>query len=227
MASLVGTTLQRARISQSIVYGISAWGVNLDGALQKELRVTGRREDSVTVDDLEVAQFIYLMLHNEKIRNIIDTVTSKVVLILGRFSPERKAFLDAIRNELRKGEYNLSPVLFDFSAPTDRNLTETVTLLARMARFIIADLTDPSSIPQELQAIVPHVHVPVVPLLHVASPQEYAMFLDHLDFPWVLDVQRYGDVQDLLDSFAYRVIIPAENYRRELEERRRGRRGRG
>jgi len=29
-----------------------------------------------------------------------------------------------------------------------RNLTETITLLARMARFIIADLTDPSSIPR-------------------------------------------------------------------------------
>ena len=39
----------------------------------------------------------YLLLNNEEIRHVIDTITSKVVLILGRFMPERKAILDAIR----------------------------------------------------------------------------------------------------------------------------------
>jgi hypothetical protein len=28
----------------------------------------------VTVDNIEVAQFVYLLLHNEKIRDVIDTV---------------------------------------------------------------------------------------------------------------------------------------------------------
>jgi hypothetical protein len=52
-------------------------------------------EPIITVDNIEVAQFIYLMLHNEKIRDVIDTITSKAVLILGRFTGERKAVLDA------------------------------------------------------------------------------------------------------------------------------------
>jgi hypothetical protein len=43
----------------------------------------------ITVDNIEVAQFIYLLLHNQKIRDVIDTITSKVVLILGRFSEKR------------------------------------------------------------------------------------------------------------------------------------------
>jgi hypothetical protein len=34
-----------------------------------------------------------------------------------------------------------------------------------MARFIIADLTEPSGIQKELEAIIPHLAVPVQPLL--------------------------------------------------------------
>jgi hypothetical protein len=46
-----------------------------------------------------------------------------------------------------------------------RDTTETVILPARMVRFIIADLTDPGSVPYELAKIVPDAHVPVQPLL--------------------------------------------------------------
>jgi hypothetical protein len=88
----------------------------------------------ISVDNIEVAQFIYLVLHNQKIRDVIDTITSKAVLILGRFTDERKAVLDALRDELRKRNY--LPILFDFEAPESRNVTETVTLLARMARSL-------------------------------------------------------------------------------------------
>lgn len=49
---------------------------------------------------------------SHKIRNVIDTIASKAVLILGRFTTERKAVLDALRDELRKRDY-LS-ILFDF-----------------------------------------------------------------------------------------------------------------
>lgn len=59
------------------------------------------QEPEITTDDIEVAQFLYLLIHNEKLRKVIDTITSKVVLILGRFTPERKAVLDALRDEVR------------------------------------------------------------------------------------------------------------------------------
>jgi len=66
------------------------------------------------------------------------------VLILGRFAPERKAILDAIRDALRTRDY--LPVLFDFEKPSSRDITETVSTLAHMARFVIADITDAKSI---------------------------------------------------------------------------------
>ena len=86
-------------------------------------------EPEITVDNLEVAQFIYLLLNNERIRHVIDTITSKAVLILGRFTPERKAVLDALREELRKRDY--LPVLFDFDKPASKDLTETVSRSSR------------------------------------------------------------------------------------------------
>jgi hypothetical protein len=98
------------------------------------------------------------------------------VLILGRFTADRKAVLDALREELRKRNY--LPILFDFEVPTTRDITETVSLLARMARFIIVDLTNPSSIPKELEAIVPSLAVPIQPLLE-ASSRPYAMLKDY------------------------------------------------
>ena len=126
--------------------------------------ITSEDEPEITVDNIEVAQFIYLLLNNQKVRDVIDTITSKAVLILGRFTEERKAVLDAIREELRRRDY--LPILFDFDKPANRDVTETISLLARMARFVVADITDAKAIPQELNVIVPELpSVPVQPLL--------------------------------------------------------------
>jgi len=42
-----------------------------------------------TVDNIEVAQFIYLLLNNRAICDVIDAIASKAVLILGRFLNSR------------------------------------------------------------------------------------------------------------------------------------------
>ena len=63
------------------------WNVDLKESIQSNLVITDEGEPVITVDNLEIAQFIYLLLHNEKLRNIIDTIGKKAVLILGRFTP--------------------------------------------------------------------------------------------------------------------------------------------
>ena len=130
----------------------------------------------ITVDNIEVAQFIYLILNNEKIRDVINTLTSKTVLILGRFAlPERKAILDALRNKLR--EYDLLPIVFDFDRPIDKDFTETIKTLAGISYFVIADVTNPKSSPLELQATVPDYQIPFVPIIQEGE-QPFSMMVD-------------------------------------------------
>jgi uncharacterized protein YjbI with pentapeptide repeats len=215
-ARMVESTLEYATLTDCHVYGISAWNLRLEGAQQMNLSIGQPGDPTITVDDIEMAQFIYLMLHNDKIRKVIDTLTSKVVLILGRFTPKRKAVLDALREELRL--HNFVPVLFDFDGPVSRDLIETVTLLARMACFIVADLTEPASIPLELEAIVPHVVVPVVPLIG-GSERPFAMFDDlRRKYRWVMPIHRYVAPDQLLASLGD-IIMRAEAKVGELRSR--------
>ena len=219
---LIGTNLRGAIITGSSVYGVSVWKVLLEDAEQRNLVITPNGKPTVTVDNLEVAQFIYLLLNNAKIRDVINTITSKAVLILGRFTPKRKAILDAIRDELRKRNY--LPILFDFDIPIGRDITETVTLLARISRFIIADLTEPSSIPKELEAIIPTLAVPVQPLLEGIdeSISPYIMFRDYWKYDWLLPLYQYEGLDGLLSTLELNVIEPAEMKAAELVRRRAG-----
>lgn len=213
-ARLVETNLENCNLVHCAVYGIAAWNLKLHGAQQSDLDITRADEHTITVDDLELAQFIYLLLNNERVRRVIDTITSKMVLILGRFTPERKVLLDAIRSHLRTRDY--LPVVFDFDKPSTQSTMETVATLAHLSRFVIADLTDAKSILQELRGIVPdRPSLPVQPLL-LESQSEPGMIDFFKRYSWFLDVVSYRTPEHLLDHLQTLVIEPAERKWREL-----------
>lgn len=210
-ATCIGTNLSGATLTGCNVYGIAAWDLNLEGAIQDNLRITSLQDKAdITVDNLEVAQFLNLLLHNEKMRAVLDTITSKVVLILGRFSDERKPVLDALREALRRHSNGYIPVLFDFEPQVEKPVLETVKTLANLARFVIADLTDPHMIRAELTAIVPHVPtVPIQPIIEGDAdlPTEYESWALYKSF---LPVRRYVDLTDLLANLNESVLAPVE-----------------
>jgi hypothetical protein len=204
---MIGTDLRRAVLSGSTVYGISLWSAKLEGAQQRNLLISQRGDPAITVDDIELAHFLYQVLKYDKVRWFLDTITSKAVLLLGRFTPRRKKVLDQIRDRLREEGY--TPVVFDFLGPEDRDVTETITTLARMSRFVVADLTDPASIPKELEAIAPRVPVPIQPLIQ-GTQRAYSMFKDYWKYPWVLELKRYQNEKALMADFAATVTKQAE-----------------
>jgi uncharacterized protein YjbI with pentapeptide repeats len=223
LASFDGATLDKAKLDGSQVYGISAWNVSLTDASQHDLVITPEGELLITTDDLEVAQFIYLMLDNRRIRRVIDVVTSKAVLILGRFTPGRKAILDAIRDYLRSAGF-LS-IIYDFDHPSNRNIKETVMLLAGMARFVIADITDPSSVAMELDSIVTGVRVPVLPIIQSGS-EPFAMLEDLEDWGTILPVYYYTGCDSLLNDLSAHLLPEIEGKREGLLEKMHSRRRR-
>ena len=175
-AQLVETNLVDAMLTNCRIYGISAWNVKLgEGTKQQGLIITPEDEPAVIVDDLEVAQFVYLLLHNEKLRKVIDTVGKKGVLLLGRFIEGRMAVLDRLRDELRKRGY--LPIVFNFDKPETKYFTETVRLIDVLSKFVIADITNPKSAPLELQATVPEIMVPFRPIIEEGE-KPFAMLQD-------------------------------------------------
>ncbi len=72
---LVRTKVAGAKFTRCRVYGVSAWDLDLKNVKnQSNLRITRKDQpERITVDNLEVAQFVYLLLHNDKIRDVINT----------------------------------------------------------------------------------------------------------------------------------------------------------
>jgi uncharacterized protein YjbI with pentapeptide repeats len=214
-SNLVNTDITNAKISKSNVYGVNVWDLEGEFKEQKDLIITPQNQPPITVDNIKVAQFVYLILNNREIREVINTLTSKSVLILGRFAiPERKAILDALRDKLR--EYDLLPIVFDFERPTDKDFTETIKTLAGLCYFVIADVTNPRSSPLELQATIPDYQIPFVPIIQEGE-NPFAMMVDlQKKYNWVLDTISYDSLDTLIEILKPHIIDPAIKKRDEL-----------
>ena len=145
-------------------------------------------------------------LDHKKLRDVLNSVTKRGVLLLGRFGGGLEV-LQAIAAKLREEKY--LPIIFDFERPQDRDYTETVKTLVGLARFVIVDLSGPS-VPQELSHTVPFFDIPFVPIIEKGR-RSYSMFVDLFKYPWVLrPMIEFATVDELLARMPSEVIAPAE-----------------
>jgi uncharacterized protein YjbI with pentapeptide repeats len=219
--SFLRSIVEGANFKDCSVYGLSAWDLVGTPKSQKDLIVTPSTEPIITVDDLEVAQFVYLVYNNKKIRNFMNAFTEKNVLILGRFTPpERKAVLDGLREKLRA--FDLVPIVFDFDAPQDKDYTETVQTLAGMSMFVIVDVTNPKSTPLEMEATVKQFKIPYVPIIDTSADQRpFAMMIDlQKSFHWVLPTFAYKSKEELFNNLKIIVIDRALEKHNQLRDQK-------
>lgn len=205
---MIGSNLDYADLSNSNIYGISAWELSLDNTIQNNLTINQDDDFVIQVDNFEIAHFMTLLLNHKNIHNVIESISSKIVLILGRFSEDRKDVLAAISDELRSRDY--LPAIIDFRGEANKNNTEKIATLARISKFIIADITGSSNIAKELQKIVPDLpSVPVQPLLQNGG-SEHQIFDSERDYPWVSPIFHYENIDTLLPSINDHIIAPTE-----------------
>lgn len=160
-SSLVKANLIDANIYKCKVYGCSTWDIKRsDNTMMRDLIISTDDQPLMTVDDIEVAQFIYMILNNKKIKNVIDTMRTKAVLILGSFEDKSKAVLEIIKDVIRS--HNYLPLLFDFKLSDKQELMETVSTLALLSNFVIIDLSIPAGQLHELAKLVPNTYIPFV-----------------------------------------------------------------
>jgi hypothetical protein len=144
----------------------------------------------------------------------MSALSKRRVLILGRFSARRMPVLTAIKKQLAAHPNRYLPELFTYARPMSRDLVETILGSAALSRFIIADLSEPRSLPQELQAIVPNLQsVPVVPIINEGG-RVFATFDSIARRPNVVQpTLRYRNIPDLETKLDGQIIDAAERTR--------------
>jgi hypothetical protein len=126
-----------------------------------------RKARAQTVQDVRT---LSNRLDGAGVSRMLSDIAGRTVLILGRFTAERKAVLDAIKRALTTPPRRYVPILFDFDKPGERDLIESIVRFAAVSRFVVADLSDPKSVPAELQAIVPQFpSLPVVAIIEASQ----------------------------------------------------------
>ena len=173
---------------------------------QHQHQVRAERESAVQ-DVVALAQ----QMEGEELSQMLSDISQRSILILGRFTDKRKVVLEAIKKAFATPPRQYVPILFDFEKPGDRDLIETDRRFAAVSRFIVADLSDPNSVPAELQAVVPDFpSVPVV-LIIEASQREYPVVdhilrMDHVVKPIV----KYRNKDHLIQILDEQILAPAE-----------------
>ncbi len=216
-ATLLRTDLAGAVLDSCAVYGTSFWDVNMAEASQHDLDIMPAQQPVLSVDSLQTAQLVGMLLHHEKARYEVFSITLNTVLVIGRFPDERKPVLAAVKDALRRAGY--SPLVLDFHLPGSGDKNEMVKTLGRMSRFVVADLTEDRRIGETLDAVVHF--LPSIPIQPIGQAGREKILLDshYLKYRWVQPFWPFQDPADLAARFGREVVDPAERKAAEIRQK--------
>jgi uncharacterized protein YjbI with pentapeptide repeats len=198
--NLVEAKFRVKEITETVVYGIAAWDLKTsDEMIQSKLVIEKTHQlysDLISqgkipmmVDDIELAQFVYYLSNHKKMRDTLNILNDRGVLLLGQFDNGGLERLYSIREWLQRKGY--MAMIFDFARPDNLSLTDTALTMAGLSKFVVVDLSGPS-VPAELEAIL-KIRKPVL-----AFGRPYALFPDLADKTSLVTIK--GDDSNLLED---------------------------
>lgn len=168
--NLTRASFRVEEITETVVYGIAAWDLQVDERSKQSRLVVERTYElysdfiasgrvPLMVDDIELAQFVHYLANHKRVRSMIDVLTDRGVLLLGRFADGGLDLLYELRDALLARGYR--PMIFDFARPDSLSMTETVVTMAALSKLIVVDLSGPS-VPWELGNALSQLPRPVI-----------------------------------------------------------------
>jgi hypothetical protein len=202
--NLTNADFQIKEIRDTVIYGISSWDIKItEDSLQSNLviertydlysEIISQGRIPLMVDNIELAQFIYYLSNHKKLRDTINILNRKGVLLLGKFKDGGLERLYKIRDWFASQNY--LPMIFDFDRPSSLDYTETIVTMSGLAKLVVADLSG-DSVPQELHAILTNFVKPVI-VYHDKAP--YSMLKDlKRKNRYFHEIQFDGTIENLL-----------------------------
>ncbi|MHB1003470.1 MAG: pentapeptide repeat-containing protein [Thermoleophilia bacterium] len=154
-ARLADVDFTGATLTDCKVPGVIATGLKLDGASQNDLVLTVSSLPEITVDGLDAALLLAPLVSGGE--STVDRLPGgDAILLLGAYPHERKAFLNALRDEIRQAGF--IPVYADLAENGSNSLAETLLGLARPCRLALVDSAAWSNSPGSCSPCSPRLH---------------------------------------------------------------------
>jgi len=195
-AHLHNTNLRDANLTASRVAGIDALGVRLMDTIQIDLNISPPWAAPIFVDHLQIAQFVYLYQGNAKLQDVLDIgPSSKLVLLVGGFTDERKSILESLKTALR--QRHIIPVFYGITQEKERNINASLQELVSLARFVLMDVSEPVSFLRALEPVLPALPAVPVHLIMQAPKEEHVRDAFFATYPWMAEPQYYDGADDI------------------------------
>lgn len=207
-AVLIGTNLERANLTGCEVQGMFAWGLKLKEAIQRDIQVKLPVRQKITVDQLEIAQLLHLRLSSKNNLFGVETISPRLVLVLGEYRKENWSTFSTIRAQLRTHGY--VPLRLEHSELGAAEI-ETIATLASLSRFVLFEISDIETWADRLPALLPHLTYPIIPIWQASSNAGRKQKLLKTSPNLFFRASSYSNIDELASLLAERIFPEAES----------------